>query len=353
MRIERYGDVQKLEPIVEHFLIENLSGISMDDLESHEKKRADYSCLDGRIAIEIKTLQENGEARIGTLIDRLKKRHKNWPEFLRPTQLSSHLKKLDLSQRDIDEVFSFMGRSIKNHLKKANEQLAEHVSRHKETQLRAVFLINEDQEIYDPQNVAYITQKLLNETRSDNSIRLSSIDAVFFLTRRHATVHAGRIAFPFLCIESQSVENSSEKNDLIEIIIDRWFAKTKSYRIEKPDDNLKFTAIDIIPNRIKRYEKWELDYKRNRYMQSWSKESLQNTYNQLVAVGALNFVKGSPEKPSGEMTLWSMETMTHLSLELGYRSISNKELLRDNILISEAAKSLGFSDIAIDWLKDL
>jgi hypothetical protein len=72
MRIERKGTVAKLTPRLERFFIKALGGESLDDILHAEARKADFRCLRGLLAIELKTLEQDGARRIDNLTARSK-----------------------------------------------------------------------------------------------------------------------------------------------------------------------------------------------------------------------------------------------------------------------------------------
>lgn len=127
MRIERKGNVGKLTPRVERFLTQALGGISLDSTEHAEARKADYKCLRGLLAIELKSLEEHASERVGNLTEKLQERP-DWPEFYGSWPLQSILTNMtepdDVKRQLIDRV----GRAIKSHMRKANKQLAAHAA---------------------------------------------------------------------------------------------------------------------------------------------------------------------------------------------------------------------------------
>src|SRR6056297_2378952 len=98
MRVERRGGVERLTPRVERFLIEALRGISMDEAKSSEARRVDYSCLNGLVAVEIKSLEEDPSGRLNNLTDELRERE-DWPTFLGSVPIKSIVNQLEDSPK--------------------------------------------------------------------------------------------------------------------------------------------------------------------------------------------------------------------------------------------------------------
>lgn len=167
MRIERHGKEEPLTPRWKAFLRNALGGVDLDDVQSAEAMRADYSCLAGLIALELKTLEEDGSERMGNLLRELQQRP-DWPMFYGSAPFQSMVKHLDDPEAAKLQFVNRAGRALVNHLKKANKQLGAHARNFpRKNSVRVMLLINEDHELYDPSLVAYIAQHALHRKEND------------------------------------------------------------------------------------------------------------------------------------------------------------------------------------------
>lgn len=350
MRVERKGHVQKLTPLVERFLVEALRGVCLDDPENSEQRRVDYSCLNGLLAIEIKSLEDDASERMNNLTDELRKRG-DWPVFLGSAPMQSFVRHLEDSEQVERKVLDRMGRAIKNHIHKANKQLEAHsASNSRKNIVRVVFIINEDHEIYDPKTVAFIVQRLLLREEK-GELLYPFIDAVVFKSERHVTAIDRQMAFPIVSIEGAPIEQAVWKRDVLNLMLRRW-GEWNGRPVHYVDDNsTDFDTIDHIPEEMKRYEKWQLDYRRNRYMERFTHDELRNRFDEIMAISTLKFVKGSPETPIDEAVTWSMSSMSHIMLEMGWRGTPITDFPQEPIRLALAAKRLGFGEDVVNWLK--
>lgn len=150
MRIERKGPVAKLTPRLQRFFIQALGGESLDDILRPEARKADFKCLRGLLAIELKTLEQDGSQRINNLTDELSQRP-DWPAFYGSAPIEPFFKHMQdpeqVKRRFVDRI----GRAIKDHVSKADKQLAAHeAALPRKNMLKVMVLANEDHEIYDP-----------------------------------------------------------------------------------------------------------------------------------------------------------------------------------------------------------
>jgi hypothetical protein len=296
MRIERKGPVSRLTPRLERFFVEALGGEALDAIQDAEERKADFRCLRGLLAVELKTLEEDGSERLGHLTAELRMRP-DWPVFLGAAPLDSHIKHLDKPDEMRRRVVERIGRAIKNHMRKASKQLAAHAATFpRKNMAKAMVLANEDHELYDPETVIYIVRQLL--LREEKGLPLCpAIDAVLFLTERHAAPLMGRVGFPIVCIEAPSIERAPWKRDVTELFMTRWAAWNGMPLYQADPQRQRFTVIDPIPEQMKRYEGWELDYKRARGMRNLTDDELRERFDEIISITSLALVHGSPFKP--------------------------------------------------------
>jgi hypothetical protein len=351
MRIERTGPVEKLTPRLERFFIEALGGEAIDNIQHAEARRADFKCLRGLLAIELKTLKEDASQRIDNLTDELSQRP-DWPAFFGSGPIQSLFKNIrepeEVKRRFVDRI----GRAIKSHVSKANKQLAAHAAAFpRQNMFKLMVLANEDHEVYDPEMVAFITQKLL--LRQENgALHYPHIDAVIFISERHAAPIEQQIAFPIVCIEGHSMKSASWKSDVVDTFMVRW-ARWNGVQLYHSDLRAqKFQTIEHIPERMKRHEQWQLDYKRKPYMAEFTSEQLRERFDEIFCISSLAFIKDSPLKPSREALEWSLSSMSHLTLEMGWRGIPITDFKQEPQRLVSAARRLGLPGNAVTWFEN-
>jgi hypothetical protein len=350
MRIERKGRVEKLTPRLQRFFIEALKGEALDDLLHPGTRRADFKCLRGLLAVELKTLEEDASQRIDNLTAELRQRP-DWPLFLGSVPIESLFKHLqepdEVKRRFVDRI----GRAIKDHLSKADKQLAAHEAGFpRKNVVKLMVLANEDHEIYDPDMVAYLTQRILLR-RENGSPSYPHIDAVIFVTERHATVLGRQIAFPLVCIDGYSMITAEWKAEVIELVMRRW-ATWNGAQLHHCDLHAyKFQAVDHIPEQMKRQELWELEYKRMPYMAGFTAEQLRERFDEIICLSSLRFIKDSPFKPSEDAVVWSMSSVSHMMLEMGRRGIPITQFEHDTERLAAAAKRLELPSCAVRWFE--
>lgn len=340
----------KLTPRLERFFVEALGGEALDDVQHAEARKADFKCLRGLLAVEIKSLEEDASERMDNLTDELRERP-DWPIFLGSAPMQSFLKHIQKPEEIKHRLVDRIGRAIRNHMRKANKQLAAHEATFpRKNMVKVMVLANEDHEIYAPEMVAYLVHHLLLRQRNGTPL-YPNIDAVIFLSERHAAPVNRQIAFPILCIEGESIENAAWKRDVTETFLTRW-AKWNGVPLHHSDPRTqKFTTIDHIPEQMKRYEQWELDYKRRSYMSDFTDEQLRERFDEITCVSSLAFIKDSPLKPSRDVIMWSMSSMSHMMLEMGWRGIPVTQFRYGPERLAAAARRLHLPTNVVGWFE--
>jgi len=351
MRIERKGPVQKLTPRLERFFLEALGGEALDGVQHPEVRKADFKCLRGLLAIELKSLEEDASERMDNLTDELRERP-DWPVFLGSAPIESLLKHMQGPEEVRRRLADRIGRAIKSHMRKANKQLAAHEGAFpRNNMIKMMVLANEDHEIYDPEMVAHIVHHLL--LRQENGTPLfPHVDAVIFLSERHAAPINHQIAFPIVCVESTSIESAAWKRDVTQIFMARW-AQWNGIPLHHSDPRTqKFTTIDHIPEQMKRHERWQLDYRRNPYMSGFTDEQLRARFDEMTCVASLAFIKDSPLKPSHDAIAWSMSSMSHMMLEMGWRGIPVTQFNYGPKRLADAARRMCLPTSVVAWFEN-
>jgi hypothetical protein len=354
MRIERKGPVAKLTPRLERFFIEALGGESLDHILHAEARKADFRCLRGLLAIELKTLKQDASQRIDNLMAELSQRP-DWPTFYGSVPIESALKHVDAPEEVKRLFMDRIGRAIKDHVSKADKQLAAHEATFpRKNMLKVMVLANEDHAIYDPGMVAYLIQRLLLR-KENGSFVYPHIDAVIFITERHATALEDQIAFPIVCIDGHSMTSVPWKGKVIEMFMTRW-AKWNGTGLGHSDlhdlQNQRFRAVDHIPEQMKRHEHWELEYKRMPYMASFTAEQLRERFDEIICITSLSFIKDSPLKPSDDAVRSSLSSMSHVTLEMGWRGIPRTQFVCDAARLAAAARRLHLPTDVIGWFEN-
>lgn len=352
MRIERTGPVEKLTPRVTRFLVEALGGISLDDIQSAERRRIDYACLRGILAIEVKTLEGDPAERTNNFVDGLRERP-DFPIFFGSVPMEAAFKNMEDADALRRTAVDRLGRTIVTHLKKANDQLDRHaLDFPRRNRARIVVLINEDHAEYDPQTVGWIVQREFAR-EDDRGARYPSIDAILYFTERHGQVRDGLIAFPIAAIHGPNIHFDSWKADLLDHVIHRWAAwngrPLKAIRDKEP---AAFEAFDHVPESAPRHERWRLDYRRKPYLKPLTDDALRDRFDEVMLVTTLWGIKGSPIKLDMAAAMIAMEQFTHIQVEMHDRALPMTAFAHESERQLAAATRLKLSQAAIDWLSE-
>jgi hypothetical protein len=354
MRIERKGSVPKLTPRLERFFIEALGGESLDDILPAQARKADFRCLRGLLAVELKTLEQDASERLENLTAELSQRP-DWPAFYGSAPVESFLKHLGDAEEVKSRFTERIGRAIKHHVSKADKQLAAHEAAFsRQNMVKMMVLANEDHGIYDPGMVAYLTKQVLFR-QENGSLRYPHIDAVIFISERHATSFEDQIALPIVCIDGRSMINAPWKGDVIEMFMRRWarWNGVELYHSDLHDlQTQRFRAVDHIPEQMKRHEQSQLEYKRMPYMAGFTTEQLRERFDEIICVCSLGFIKNSPLKPSDHAVRQSFSSMSHVTLEMGRRGIPRTQFAYDAARLAAAARRLQLPGDVVQWFEN-
>jgi len=350
MRIERKGPVARLTPRLKRFFVEALGGESLDDIQHSEARKADFRCLRGLLAVELKTLEKDASQRIDNLTAELSERE-DWPVFYGSAPVESILKHLQDADTVKRRFMDRIGRAVKDHVSKADKQLAAHwVAFPRKNMLRLVVLANEDHEVYDPEVMAYLTQRLL--LRRHNGVLLyPHIDAVIFLSERHATTLDQQIAFPIVSIEGHSMTSAAWNSEVLDMFTRRWASWNGVQLYHSDLKTQTFRSIDHIPEHMKRSEHWQLQYKREPYMVGFTAEQLRERFDEIFCISSLSLLKDSPLKPSKDAINWSMSSMSHVMLEMAARGIPVTEFKYSPERLAAAAKRMHLTASVVGWFE--
>lgn len=352
MRIERTGPVERLTPQVESFLLAGLGGVSLDQVQSHERTRIDYVCLRGLLAVELKTLEGAPAERTNNFVDSLRTRP-DFPMFFGSVPLEAAFKNMAEPEKLRRAALDRVGRTIVNHMKKADSQLAQHAADFpRRTCLKILVLVNEDHPEYDPETVAWVVQRELGRVL-DGQRRYANTDAVLYLTERHGQALGGRIAFPICAIHGPAMELQPWKEDVLGHVVRRWstFHGRPLHMVDQ--DELSFETIDHVPDQMPRHELWRLQYRRNPYLAHLSDDQLRDEFDEVMLVTELWGMKGSPIKLDMEAATVAMERFTHIQIEMHNRALPISRFDHSFDRQLAAAARLNLPARAVKWLHQL
>jgi hypothetical protein len=242
-----------------------------------------------------------------------------------------------------------------NHLKKANDQLAAHMATFPRRNLvRAVVLINEDHEVYDSSIAVHVIQRTMARTDC-GAPNVGNIDAVLYLTERHATEEENDIVFPIMTITSRSVDESPWKGEVLDYMGWKWCQWTGArYIAADPVDAAavinSFKVVKHIPDKLPRHEVWRLQYNQKPYMRNWTNGQLRDRWDELIVCSFFTFLKGAPFRLSNEDIAKNMECFTHLMEEIAFRGISMTAFKAESERFIAAAVRLHLPPVGLDWV---
>lgn len=353
MRIERTGPIEPLTPRVEYFIRVALSGVSLDETQGSDELRADYACMRGLVAIELKTLEDDGQERIDNLLERLRERP-DWPIFLGSAPLQSFIQNTADPDGLGKQVLERIGRGISRPLQKANRQLEAHEKNFPRKNLvKLLVLVNEDHEAYDPHTVAHILWHAVRREEVNGQPRFGHVDAIIYFTERHATVIQNLLTFPVTMVEGAGTYDAAWKSEVIDFIQRRWITFSGYPELSVQPEVANFTTIDHIPDQAPRHERWRTDYRRNPYLKALAKAKLRDVFDEIMLLSTLSFLKNPPIKIQQPQTTEVMERFTHMMVELADRAIPATEFTHSPNRDVAASRRLGLPTSVEAWIWEL
>jgi hypothetical protein len=352
MRVERRGAVEPLTPRLVRYLVEALGGKSLDELVHPEERKADYVCLNGLLAVELKTLEDDGSVRMGNLNEDLRQRE-DFPFFYGAVPFDAIVENMDEPEKIRKKALERIGRPIKDSLSQANDQLAAHRLKFPRKNLvRMMLIANEDHALFDPQTMAHVLQPTLLRL-VDGAPRYPDIDVIVYMSERHATAVNGQIALPILVVEGHAFGKAPWKSLVVDHFLQRWseWQAHPLYSVEGVAT--KFTTIEHIPESMRRQEMWELNYRRNPYLQHLTFDELRDWFDETVLLSMLGMVRGCPVKPPREVAMHGFEPWAHFMIEVGRRSLPMDRFPQTLERQIAAAQRLNLPDSIADWLRAL
>ena len=352
MRVERRGKIEPLTPRWILFLREAMGGVDLDAIQSSEVLRADFACLSGLIALEIKSLEEDGTERMDNLTDELRQRP-DWPEFLGSAPVQAMTRHMDDPEAVNAKFVNRIGRAIVNHLKKANKQLGAHQDNFPRKNLvRLMLLINEDHELYEPALIAHIVQRALKRTKDGRPL-YPNIDTVIFTSERHATVKNGQVVFPLIAVEGSGLETDIWKRTIVDHLFERWANWTHTPTYKGNPKDVAFTTLDHVPEKMARQDLWRLQYRRRPYMAHISDEDLRDRFDEAMATSMLTMHKHAPVKPSIAVRDQAIILFTHVMMEMSERGITAPKFAIESKRLVAAAGRLNMPPPVVTWFESM
>lgn len=350
MRIERTGTVEKLMPRIVRFLSERLGGVSMDDVQSPNRERIDYSCMRGLLAVEVKTLEGSPSERIENFAEQLRSRD-DFPVFYGSMKVDAIFKHMAGPEHLKKAALERLARPIVTHLKKANGQLAQHKADFvRPSRVGVVVLINEDHPEYSPEVVSWVVQHELRR-KDTRGWRYPHVDAVLFLTERHGKVVENRLAMPVMSIHGHGVALDPWKEAVLDHVVCQWAQWNNHPLLDGKADTTQFESFDHVPESTTRHEQWRLAYRRNPHLNALSDDQLRDRFDEAVLISSLAMLKDAPLRPDREKNIQALEQFTHIQVEMNERGIPITKFRFESERFAAAAIRLGMPLAVIDWAR--
>lgn len=351
IRAERHGPVEPLTPRVMKFVEDRLGGRSLDDAGDVEK-RPDFECLNGLLAIEIKTLETPPIERIENAL-KTEKAEADWPVFYGTWPIDSILQNRPNAKDLQKKLLDRLGRALVTHVKKANDQLGHHTARSPRRNLvRLLILLNEDHPEYSPEVVGFLVHRELRRMGSDGNCRNDQIDAVIYITERHLAPGTAEPLLPLTLVLGPGSDDSPWKEEVAHLILRRWAAWNHvPIRTDEQVSAEDFISAEHVPDKMKRHEVWGLEYRRAPYMRAWRDDEVRDLWDYVMLLNILWGHNDTPMKIPMNDLIPVMEQFTHLREEVATRGLSLDYFSKDSApRLRAAADKLPYGPMVTKWL---
>jgi hypothetical protein len=301
--------------------------------------------------VEIKTLEGAPDERMDRAIKE-RALAGDWPTFLGTWPISSVLKHLPDAPEFLEKLIERLSRPIVTHLKKGNSQLESYNNDSvRNRSVSILILINDDHPEYDPDAVGTILSRELEKTKNGLP-RYDHIDAIIYLSERHAFDSGSHIAFPAVVAEGRvSSEQNIWKLDVVYFVTQRWASWLgRPFQGVADQGDISFTEVEPVPEQMHRHERWSLEYRRNRYMETWDDDRIRDEWDIVTVGGLLAFHKYPPIQLPPAAIEALLVKLTHLRDEAAIRGLSLDYFKPDGDRLRAAAASLPFGAAVADWV---
>lgn len=335
--MERQPFAKNLEERFKGFLNSRAKSQNLDEMdvpEEHQNlKRADY-LLNGKIIVELKSLQSDPSHKIEKILEP----HREREEFpLDDGPLKDILKKLPDGDAINTEIFFSVTKSVQQCFEKADKQIRDtKIIIDKPNATGVLALLNERISVLEPKVIAYIARYMMDKKSKDGSYRYKNIHFVYFISEAHfQKLGYDGIGTPLMIIDGPNAKKHLSAIKQFERYNEEWgkynnvplFYTEGSAEERVANDFQAFgnpkTKDDI--NQIRHHKLWRREYRDNPYLRNLSEEDFiihgRNVINRL----APHLLKGFPIYAPEEKQRW-MIAWTHFLEEAQMRGLSIEEL---------------------------
>jgi hypothetical protein len=182
------------------------------------------------------------------------------------------------------------------------------------------------------------------------SVEAVGIDGVIYLSERHATVEGQQLVLPLVAIRGPGAKDSPAKDEVLDSVMTSWAEWNGCPVIDTSDEPPEFEAVEVVPDRMSRSDKWRLDYRRSPHLRDLSDEQLKERFDEVIVVNLLWGTKSSPKKLDREAITDALECFTHVVEELNRRHIPMQNVQQRLAQLQQAARRLRLGDDVVEWL---
>ena len=306
--------------------------------EKNDMKRADYFYSDRKAILELKSLNVNPEYKVHEEMNKQRNR-KDYPLFYGEQEISKILKHLPDREAIKRQLFYLISNSTQKSIREANKQIySTKVIFQCYNSYGILVILNETIDILSPSVLTKRISQMLCKKDKDDQYHYKHIDVVWIISENcFIPTKVGTKLMPSVAVYGPTCEHDKLLEMLCRELQKAWasfngvpFVSTSDIKVD--DINFKTFTSEKKENRkfYPRQEIWELEYRKNPYLRTFSDEAVLAHGARLRDLIGKLMLKNAPRIPKEKMGEF-FEGFTHFLEECKFRGLDLKEMPPLNI----------------------
>lgn len=329
-RFERSGGLPDLQAAFRHLVEARLGGRSLDDNHASEGAAGrfpDFGCFRDILLIEMKHLETDQQDRINEVFAKIPE--EELPVFYGQRDGRLITEAASNGAEIVAEITSKLGRTLETVLRSANKQFDSYRSRHpRKNSVNVCVVLNAGLQEFTPELVGHAIHGKLKPD-SQGRLRYPHIDGVFYISEKHFQILPdGRPALGIMLYEGMGMIEAPWKGDFLDRLAVAWSELRTGAAPVFTDKLDGFETVRDIPEELKRYEQWELEYERDPYFAHFTFEAFRVMFNRTMSVLSQKFIIGPWEKPTDAEVMDAFRMFQHITTETNRRGTDMRTMHR-------------------------
>ena len=329
------------------FLRNDFLATSLDE-DGDKEARPDFR--KGSLLIEIKTLEIPPTEKIEKIIEPMRELS-DFP-FAYGKLNEKHFVDHTGFHDSQGEILKKIQKSVRDHLKKANRQIREYASSNGITGHGIVIFLNEKIPEFNPEAIMHAIKSEIKSGSQPGRTGFESVNSVLYISEKHFFCVPQPPFAAYSLFHFQNSEVSQEQTEG-ERILELWAKRASSPNLEVyyGDGSKANGEIYIIPEKMKKYELWQHNYRKNRKFCSYNKSKLAVLFCQVNMRSLLCFHKNTAGKSQESLNEWSCFA-TEVLEEINLRGLDLRSLMPKKKTQRLALDGLKISSTEREWLRN-